>query len=357
MAEKRGRITWIDVAKGIGIVLVSFGHLPNGDGQSVWLPALAVPIWVIYLFHMPFFYFLGGFTLNSNKPFGQFLRRRVLTLLVPYYIFSLYFLAKPVAMLLKGSLATTFRSAHDYDLGWQVVDVFIMGNGLWFLWAFFIGEVITYALSRLIYRKPLLALTGIAFILIYSLYTMFIPTIPIPLQIPRGIQAAGYMLLALSLRSWVKELTMPRIAPITLGCLMVFACVVIVLSNANGNGTVSLLLQVIAATAGTFACTGLAMAINSNTILEYIGRGSLVFYALNALTLNVAKLFFFRVLRIKAWDVSWPLQTVIGLAVIAFSLVLLALENEIVHKWLWWAIGAQRPVRVVRQTPATEDQG
>lgn len=31
------RIKWIDIAKGIGIMLVSFsfGHLRNGDGQSV----------------------------------------------------------------------------------------------------------------------------------------------------------------------------------------------------------------------------------------------------------------------------------------------------------------------------------
>lgn len=29
------RIEWIDVAKGVGIVLVSFGHLRNGDGESV----------------------------------------------------------------------------------------------------------------------------------------------------------------------------------------------------------------------------------------------------------------------------------------------------------------------------------
>lgn len=37
---KTKRIEWIDIAKGIGIILVSFGHLRNGDGQSVWLPAL-----------------------------------------------------------------------------------------------------------------------------------------------------------------------------------------------------------------------------------------------------------------------------------------------------------------------------
>lgn len=53
MRKNRGmkaRIEWIDIAKGMGIVLVSFGHLRNGDGQSVWLPALDVLVSAIYLF-------------------------------------------------------------------------------------------------------------------------------------------------------------------------------------------------------------------------------------------------------------------------------------------------------------------
>ncbi|AUD90625.1 hypothetical protein [Bifidobacterium breve] len=49
------RIEWIDIAKALGILLVSFGHLRNGDGQSVWLPALDSLIDGIYLFHMPLF--------------------------------------------------------------------------------------------------------------------------------------------------------------------------------------------------------------------------------------------------------------------------------------------------------------
>ena len=35
------RIEWIDVAKGVGIVLVSFGHLRNGDGEA----AVAARTW------------------------------------------------------------------------------------------------------------------------------------------------------------------------------------------------------------------------------------------------------------------------------------------------------------------------
>lgn len=56
------RIEWIDIAKALGIILVSFGHIRNGDGESVWLPVLDSTIDAIYLFHMPLFFILGGLT-------------------------------------------------------------------------------------------------------------------------------------------------------------------------------------------------------------------------------------------------------------------------------------------------------
>lgn len=72
------------------------------------------------------------------------------TLIVPYYVFSLYFLAEPLAMLFAPSLARTFKSDHDYSMTHQFYDVLVDCNGLWFLWAFFIGELITYAITSLI---------------------------------------------------------------------------------------------------------------------------------------------------------------------------------------------------------------
>lgn len=88
------RIHWIDIAKGIGIILVSFGHIRNGDGQSVWLPALDTPINFIYLFHMPLFFFLGGLTFSSRRSFPDFLKRKAQTLLIPYYVFFAVFSCK-----------------------------------------------------------------------------------------------------------------------------------------------------------------------------------------------------------------------------------------------------------------------
>jgi fucose 4-O-acetylase-like acetyltransferase len=51
--ERGKRVDWIDVAKGLGITLVSFGHLSNGDGQAVWLPALSSVIVAIFCFICP----------------------------------------------------------------------------------------------------------------------------------------------------------------------------------------------------------------------------------------------------------------------------------------------------------------
>ena len=149
MGQKQ-RVEWIDIAKGLGITLVSFGHLSNGDGQAVWLPALGGLIAAIYLFHMPLFYFLGGLTFSRRGGFKAFLVRKAKTLLIPYYIFSLYFIAKPLAVILIPSLSNTFHSSHDYgNAGRQVFNVLIMGDGLWFLMAFFVGELLMYGLTSL----------------------------------------------------------------------------------------------------------------------------------------------------------------------------------------------------------------
>jgi len=48
----RTRLSFIDAAKGIGILLVVLGHSPG-------LPLFGVVL--IYSFHMPLFFFISGF--------------------------------------------------------------------------------------------------------------------------------------------------------------------------------------------------------------------------------------------------------------------------------------------------------
>lgn len=83
----QNRLDWVDVAKGIGIIFVVLGHLtyaPQGD----WVHIKNA----IYLFHMPLFFILSGYTF-SQKPNQGFAKRRASTILVPYVAFMLLVMA------------------------------------------------------------------------------------------------------------------------------------------------------------------------------------------------------------------------------------------------------------------------
>ena len=204
------RIEWIDVAKGVGIVLVSFGHLRNGDGESVWLPALDAPIDAIYLFHMPLFFLLGGITFSRRGEFKAFLVRKAKTLLVPYYVFSLYFLAKPFAILLIPSMSAAFQTSHDYGIAHQFLDVLVMGNGLWFLMAFFVGECLMYGLTSLTDDGRVLAAIGMVSVILSTFISSQTGWPALPFQIVAGVKAAGYMCVGYVLKEWLKAIPRGR---------------------------------------------------------------------------------------------------------------------------------------------------
>ena len=80
------RIEYIDIARGIGIVLVVMAH--NDFGYiSPYGHA------VIYSFHMPLFFFLSGYFLKTDIPFIEFFKKRFHALLKPFLftLFLIYF--------------------------------------------------------------------------------------------------------------------------------------------------------------------------------------------------------------------------------------------------------------------------
>ena len=68
------RIQWVDMAKGYGIILVIFGHL-HPKYIVTW----------IYSFHMPLFFFLSGYCFHVRTPFKDFLKRKISTMIIPYF--------------------------------------------------------------------------------------------------------------------------------------------------------------------------------------------------------------------------------------------------------------------------------
>ena len=77
----KNRIGYIDMAKGLAIILVIVGH-------SSFVPHIAKMI--LYIFHIPLFFFLSGFTLNVRKyeTFSGYCLNKVKSLVVPFFLLN-----------------------------------------------------------------------------------------------------------------------------------------------------------------------------------------------------------------------------------------------------------------------------
>lgn len=130
------RIEWIDIAKGILILLVIFGHL----NAVKWFPKLDGIIKWIYTFHMMAFFIISGIVFNAKNDFKTFFLKKCKALLVPYAIFSVF-----------GLLAVFKQFLNDkdiFDLLTNAGRMYLYGEGMWFLCALFIVEIIAYCLNN-----------------------------------------------------------------------------------------------------------------------------------------------------------------------------------------------------------------
>ncbi len=150
------RVEWIDILKGLGIVLVVMGHTP----------AFAEPYWV-YSFHMPLFFFVVGllFPEKSKTNLPVFLKKRAIRRLAPYLIYSV------IAVALSDLIFRHFaRTDHDpvslasYETGlftgFPRADVV-----LWFYPVLFGAETIVALIVRLAAPKFIKASAFVALII------------------------------------------------------------------------------------------------------------------------------------------------------------------------------------------------
>lgn len=133
---ERKRIEWIDIAKGLLIILVIFGHL----NAVKWFPKLDGIIKWIYSFHMMAFFILSGMVFNPRTNFIAFLSSKLKTLLIPYGVFSIF-----------GLLGVYKQFLINKNFGEFVGNIFttyVYGEGMWFLCALFSIEIVFYFLIR-----------------------------------------------------------------------------------------------------------------------------------------------------------------------------------------------------------------
>ncbi|MDP4006126.1 acyltransferase family protein [Methylobacterium sp. NEAU K] len=159
-----GRIAWIDVAKGAGILLVVFGHVWRGcanAGLAIDPAVYAAVDRAIYLFHMPLFFFLAGLVLDRSlrgRTLTGYARDRAEQLIVPLLVWS--YISAAFRVLAGGA-----ANRGDLPLRDILLYPFVANDIYWFLWALFLIQV---ALAAAL-RAPAAGRTAMIGLLVLSL--------------------------------------------------------------------------------------------------------------------------------------------------------------------------------------------
>jgi fucose 4-O-acetylase-like acetyltransferase len=159
------RYQWVDVAKGIGIILVVYGHTMRGLNNASLIDANI--FWVsdtlLYSFHMPLFFLLSGLFFKKSiqkRGSGGIFIEKCKTILYPYMVWSL--LQTMIEIVLS-----RYTNGHQ-ELSSIYTCLFIPRAQFWFLFALFFINIINLLLYNHLHNKWLI----VSFI-IGALYYLF----------------------------------------------------------------------------------------------------------------------------------------------------------------------------------------
>lgn len=141
---QKQREEYIDLVRGIGIVLMILGHIPLSARYDHF----------IHAFHMPMFFLISGYFFKKPSTVSDVhiaLKKRARNLLIPYVIFGAMYYIIWIVFVHNEDVLSPLRSI----LLSNTDDYMPIGGALWFLTCLFIADAI-YNVLNLIPRKRIL---------------------------------------------------------------------------------------------------------------------------------------------------------------------------------------------------------
>ena len=287
------RVRWIDIAKGYGIMLVVAGHL-------------GIPYFGIYItsFHLPLFFMLAGVTFSStNKGFGEFFKKKMKSLLVPYFCLG-------VPLIISSFVTRLSDGENIYEISdyLYVIWQFLLQRRMytiWFLMCLFLLEIIFYLIAKILNYS--LIKMGIASIIMGVLGVVYfkIVGITLPFNIDACFTAMPFFYLGYVMKNerFQKNLfDLPKIY-VLLFIIINLVCVTgnKYLAGENLNMATNeygfVPLTFIAAVSG-IACVLLISKWFPINIVQYLGKRTLVYFAWHQSIAIPMLLFIFDILKL-----------------------------------------------------------
>lgn len=271
------RIEWIDISKGLGMLLVIAGHTIALKYSSI-----------LYTFHMPLFFFLSGLVAKEYSCLGDVFKNKTRSILIPWGI--MLFISFLVVLLIP-----EWRNQLNFS---GIIEDFYSANtnlfqnsSLWYLMCFFWITIMFYPLSKHV-EKPIsknkiIIFAIIAYLLLYSRNLLLI--IPLPEhRLPFKMDTALIGLVFYAVGYYSKAIVIKIVADANYKWVVLLAFLCFVLSFFNGwtnlNG---LFFGKIRALFYPIAFIGIFTCLFASSLIEKMGgiriKKILVFYGRNSL--------------------------------------------------------------------------
>ena len=144
MSAKKERILWMDIAKGLAMFLVCWGHENVNPIPNNW----------IYSFHMPLFFMLSGMTFAFNKETNaaKYIKKKAKGLLIPYVFLNIIVI--PLSYIDGAITGEHIQSIPEFLLGILISQKgsgFLMpSNTTWFIATLFITDIVFFLFWKIL---------------------------------------------------------------------------------------------------------------------------------------------------------------------------------------------------------------
>ena len=301
------RLDWIDIGKGLGIILMYYGHI----GCPLFILRL------IYAFHMPLFFFLSGYVLKTDMTFYDFFKKKCLRLLKPFFIFG--------CATIFINYALSIFTHNYYDVLNSLYYMFLQQIGtparLWFIPCIFMCEIICYAF--LVYNKKILY----TIFFIFSWINVYFFHFKIPWYVDIAVISSLFMIFGYMLRITKFEVILNKKQL----CIIVFLfCCFVYLNSFYGfvdianNQYGNPFLFYINAILGIIIVVNIANRINFE-VIKYIGRNSLFFMFLNSISIKASSIVVNKIFSI----LNYVDNQICNLFILVISLIFVYITSKI----------------------------
>lgn len=319
------RIEYIDVMRGIGIVIMCLGHS---------IARLDDPVnTFISIFHMPLFFFVSGMLFYNKKleKFADFLKKKIFSLLVPQLVLTILIVAEQL-------LISVVKKDASIFLGIDILSI-VLG---WFLIVLFVVEIILYFVFKLIKKKLHIALITAVFLVGFLLCNHDI------MYLQQILCATFFALLGYLLRPIIERFYEKNKG----GYLLPLLFLVAILSHINTHPVGMYMNQygnkfifIIGAFLGIIAVADASFIFKDFKPLQFFGKNSIIVYITHRLLLTITSSILNKMLtffigteglnRLYPWYfVPWIIVLLLEIPIILF-----------VNRYTPWLIGKKNNKR------------